>query len=161
MTRYALQPRYRRYVKGYGFRSFARNLANRGLVSTMVRSAAERGKNLAKSALEKGKSLGKKGLKTAKELSKSKTIREAVGKNTEKVLAKSADVAGDFVSKKISDFGSRYREPEEDEEEIPSSSGRTTSAREVLEEEMEKRPKRYIPPDLRRRLIEELRLTNL
>ena len=29
MTRYALQPRYRRYVKGYGFMSFAKNLANR------------------------------------------------------------------------------------------------------------------------------------
>ena len=58
MTRYALQPRYRRYVRGQGFRSFAKNLANRGLVSTMARTAAERGKNLAKSALEKGKVLG-------------------------------------------------------------------------------------------------------
>ena len=80
MTRYALQPRYRRYVRGYGFMSFAKNLANRGLVSTMVRSAAERGKNLAKSAFERGKSLGKKGLKKATELSKSKTIRKAVDK---------------------------------------------------------------------------------
>ena len=90
MTRYALQPRYRRYVRGQGFRSFAKNLANRGLVSTMVRAAAAKGKNLAKSALEKGKSLGRKGLKTARELSKSKTIRKAVGENVEKVLAKSA-----------------------------------------------------------------------
>ena len=102
--------------------------------------------------------MGKKGIKTARELSKSKTIREAVGKNSERVLAKSADVAGDFVSKKISDFGSRYREPEEeDDEEIPNNSRRETSAREVLAEEMEERPKRYIPPGLRR----INRLTNL
>ena len=66
MTRYALQPRYRTYVKGYGFMSFAKNLANRGLVSTMVRAATDRGKNLAKSTLEKSKALGKKGLKKQK-----------------------------------------------------------------------------------------------
>ena len=100
MTRYALQPRYRRYVRGYGFMSFAKNLANRGLVSTMVRAAADRGKNLAKSALDKGKSLGKKVIKAAKDLSKLKTIRKAVDRNVKKVVAKSADVAGDFVSKK-------------------------------------------------------------
>ena len=142
--------------------SFAKNLANRGLGSTMVRSAAERGKNLVKSAFDKGKSLGKKGLKKATELSKSKTIRKAVDRNVKKVVAKSADVAGDFVSKKISDFGSRYREPEEEEEEeIPSNSRREASAREVLAEEMEDKPKRYIPPELRRKIIDELRLTNL
>ena len=161
MTRYVLQPRYRRYVRGYGFMSFAKNLANRGLVSTMVRAAADRGKNLAKSALDKGKVLGKKGLKKATELSKSKTIRKAVDRNVKKVVAKSADVAGDFVSKKISDFGSRYREPEEEEEEIPSNVRREASAREVLAEEMEDKPKRYIPPELRRKIINELRLTNL
>ena len=48
-------------------------------------------------------------------------------KNVEKVVAKSADVAGDFVSKKISDFGSRYREPEEeDEEELLNNTKRET-----------------------------------
>ena len=153
MARYALQPRYRRYVRGYGFMSFAKNLANRGLVSTMVRAAADRRKTLVKSAFEKDKSLGKKGLRKATELSKSKTIRKAVDRNIKKVVAKSADVAGDFVSKKISDFGSRYREPEEeeDEEEIPDNARRETSAREVLAEEMEDKPKRYIPPELRRK----------
>ena len=49
--RYALQPRYRRYVRGYGFLSFAKNLAKRGLVSTAVRAAAKKatdaGKKLA------------------------------------------------------------------------------------------------------------------
>lgn len=40
--RYALQPRHRRYVRGYGFMSFAKNLAKRGLVSTAVRTAVKR-----------------------------------------------------------------------------------------------------------------------
>ena len=29
MTRYSVEPRTRKYVKGYGFLSFARNLSNK------------------------------------------------------------------------------------------------------------------------------------
>ena len=65
------------------------------------------------------------------------------------------------MSKKISDFESRYREPEEEDEEIPDNARRETSAREVLAEEMEDKPKRYILPELRRKIINESRLTNL
>ena len=129
------------------------------LVSTAIRSAA-------KQATEKGKSLARKGISAAKDLAKSKTIRKAIKQNTKKIVAKAADVARDFVSKKISDFGSRYCEPSEEDnvcaiEEIPNNVRREASAREVLDEEMEGKPKRCIPPELRRKLIDELRLTNL
>ena len=73
-------------------------------------------------------------------------------KNVKKVAAKAADVAGDFVTSKIADAGARYKQPEEMIDDV---------AEDAQPEEEAPLPKRYIPPEMRRKIIEELRLTNL
>ena len=50
MTRYFIQPRTRKYVKGYGFFSFARNLSNKykeHLLDTGLDSSKYASKNVA------------------------------------------------------------------------------------------------------------------
>ena len=36
--RYSIEPRERRYVKGYGFLSFARNFGNKKLMNTAIKT---------------------------------------------------------------------------------------------------------------------------
>ena len=47
--RYSLEPRYRKYVKGYGFLSFARNFGEK-YGQKLMDSAAKTGKDFAKAA---------------------------------------------------------------------------------------------------------------
>ena len=54
--RYSVEPRYRVYVKGYGFLSFAKNLSNKysqNLIDTAKKSATDALKTASKRAIQK------------------------------------------------------------------------------------------------------------
>ena len=60
--RYSIEPRERRYVKGYGFLSFARNIGNKygkKLMNTAIKTVtnfnSKYGKNLTYTAIKTGK----------------------------------------------------------------------------------------------------------
>ena len=94
MTRYSLESRRRRYVKGYGFLSFTKNIGKRALKA---------GKEIGKSGLVKTaiKSAGKKAIDAGKELARSDTFKKAVKSVGEKAVSQAADAAGDFIGSKI------------------------------------------------------------
>ena len=73
--RYSLEPRYRKYVQGQGFMSFAKNIGNKY-----------------------GKKYGNKLLDNS--ISAGKDFAKIAGK---KALTKSAEVAGDMIGNKIAD----------------------------------------------------------
>ena len=51
--RYSIEPRERRYVKGYGFLSFAKNKYGQKLVDSAKKSATDALKTASKRAIEK------------------------------------------------------------------------------------------------------------
>ena len=88
--RYSIQPRERRYIKGYGFLSFARNFVNRygkKLMNTVIKAGitfnSKYGKKLTETAIKTGKDFA--------------TI---AGK---KIVHKSAEATGDLIGNKIAD----------------------------------------------------------
>ena len=88
--RYSIEPRERRYVKGYGFMSFARNFGNKygkKLMNTAIKTStnvnSKYGKKLTDTAIKTGKYFA--------------TI---AGK---KILHKSAEATGDLIGNKIAD----------------------------------------------------------
>ena len=108
--RYSIEPRERRFVKGYGFMSFARNVSDK----------------YSKSLMDKGIDVSKKFAKSA-------------GK---KILKETAKATGDLIGNKIAD-------------KITSASKKSRSDEvnnEILKE-------RYISPNDRQKIIDELKLT--
>ena len=99
--RYSIEPRKRRYVKGYGFMSFARNFSNK----------------YSKSLIDKGIDVSKNSAKTA-------------GK---RILQKSAEATGDLTGNQIVD---------------------KITAKPIKDATNE----RYVSPDKRHKIIDELRL---
>ena len=88
--RYSIEPRERRYVKGYGFMSFERNFGNKygkKLMNTAIKTStnfnSKYGKKLADTAIKTGKDFA--------------TI---AGK---KIVHKSAEATGDLIGNKIAD----------------------------------------------------------
>ena len=116
MTRYSLQPRYRKHIKGYGYASIVKNLA----------------KSVAAPALKAA----------AKNIAGSKVVRDA-GKQ---VVQKSAEMAGNTLSRKIAELGAP-------EEIVEGTRNIVSSAPEIA--------KRNIPPALRKKIIRELKLANI
>ena len=56
MMRYSIQPRFRKYVKGYGFLSFAKNFGNKygkKLKDTATKTGMDAAKNLSKRVVQK------------------------------------------------------------------------------------------------------------
>ena len=88
--RYSLEPRYRRYVQGQRFISFARNIGNKYGRKTFDKS------------IDVGKSMRKKyGKKILdKSINAGKDFAKIVGK---KVLIKSAEATGNLIGNKIAD----------------------------------------------------------
>ena len=88
--RYSIEPRERRYVKGYGFMSFARSFGNKD------------GKKLMNTAIKTGTKFnskyGKKLTDTA--IKTSKDFATIAGK---KIFHKRAEAAGDLIGNKIAD----------------------------------------------------------
>ena len=84
--RYSLEPRYRRYVQGQGFMSFARNIGKKY------------SKKIFDKSIDVGKSMKKKYGK--KILDNSLSAGKIAGK---KVLTKSAEATGDLIGNTIAD----------------------------------------------------------
>ena len=80
--RYSIEPRERRYVKGYGFLSFARNI----------------GTHAAKVAKNMSNKYSQKLVDTAKK-SATDTIKTA----SKRVIQKTAEATGDLIGNKIAD----------------------------------------------------------
>ena len=105
--RYSLEPTYRRYVKGYGFLSFARKFGDKY------------GKKLMDTATKVGTSkYGKKIIDTTKK--QGSEFAKTAGK---RIVQKSAEATGDLIGNKIADkitsLGkSKNKEKETSEEEI-------------------------------------------
>ena len=84
--RYSLEPRYRRYVQGQGFMSFARNIGNKY------------GKKIFDISKSMKKIYGKKILDNS--LSAGKDFAKIAGKKT---LTKNAEATGDLIGNKTAD----------------------------------------------------------
>ena len=86
--RYSLEPSYRKYVHGYGFMSFTKNIRNKY------------GRKIFDKSIDVGKSMKKKcGKKILdKSMDAGKDFAKIAGK---KVLTKSAEATGDLIGNKI------------------------------------------------------------
>ena len=87
---YSIEPRERRYVKGYGFMSFTRNFVNK-YGKKLMNTAIKTGTNFNS---KYGKKLTDTAIKTGKDFA---TI---AGK---KIVHKSAEATGDLIGNKIAD----------------------------------------------------------
>ena len=128
--RYSLEPRYRKYVQGQGFMSFAKNIGNKY------------GKKLFDKSIDVSKKYGKKyGNKLLdNSLNAGKDFAKIAGK---KVLTKSAEATGDMIGNKIADRitkSSRNKAQKEDDR--------------IMEETQEL----IIPPEKREQIIRDLKL---
>ena len=127
--RYSIEPRDRKYVKGYGFPSFARNI---GTHPTKV------AKNIS----------NKYGQKLADTASKS--VTDAIKTASKRVIQKIAEATGDLVGNKIADkitTASKKSLKKSRDKELLS----TEFNKEIPKE-------RYISPKERQQIIDELRM---
>ena len=128
--RYSLEPRYRRYVQGQGFMSFARNIGNKY------------GRKIFDKSIDVGKKMSNKyGTKILdKSMDAGKNFAKIAGK---KVLTKNAEATGDMIGNKIADRitkSSRNKAQKEDDR--------------IMEETQEL----IIPPAKRQQIIRDLKL---
>ena len=112
--RYSIEPRYRIYVRGYGFMSFARSMSN------------------------------KYGKKLVDKVKKSAT--DAVKTASKRAIKNTAEATGDLIGNKIVD-------------KITSVSKKSTKKLPTIDEdaELSTHKKRYISPEERQQIIDELR----
>ena len=128
--RYSIEPRERRYVKGYGFMSFAKNFGNKygkKLMNTAIKTGAnfnsKYGKKLTDTAIKTGKNFA--------------TI---AGK---KIVHKSAEATGDLIGNKIADkITAKPSKKSHNEDNVNN---------EILKE-------KYISPKERQKILNELKL---
>ena len=131
---YSIEPRERRYVKGYGFLSFARNFGNK-YGKKLMNTAIKTGTNFNR---EYGKKLTDTAIKTGKDFA---TI---AGK---KIVHKSAEATEDLIGNKIADKITAKPSKKPHNEEIQSDE---------INNEIPK--ERYISPKERQKIIDELKL---
>ena len=130
----SIEPRERRYVKGYSFMSFARNFGNK-YGKKLMNTAIKTGTNFNS---KYGKELTDTAIKTGKDFA---TI---AGKTT---VHKSAEAIGDLIDNKIAD-------------KITSASKKSQNEELQSDEVNNEIPKeRYISPKERQKIIDELKLT--
>ena len=131
---YSIEPREKRYVKGYGFLSFAKNFGNKygkKLMNTAIKTGTIFNSKY-------GKKLTDTAIKTRKDFS---TI---AGK---KIVHKSAEATGDLIGNKIAD-------------KITSASKKTHNEEIQSNEVNNEIPKeRYISPKERQKIINGLKPT--
>ena len=113
--RYSIEPRYRIYVRGYGFMSFARSMSNK---------------------------YGKKLVDAVK-----KSAADAVKTASKRAIQKTAEATGDLIGNKIAD-------------KITTISKKSTKKLPTIDEDVELSTHkiRYISPEERQQVIDELRL---
>ena len=131
--RYSIELKERRYVKGYGFLSFARNFGNK-YGKTLMNTAIKTGANFNS---KYGKKLTDTAIKTSKDFA------TTAGK---KIVHKSAEATGDLIGNKIADKITSASKKSQDEE-IQSNEVNNEIPKE-----------KYIPPKERQKIIDELRL---
>ena len=123
--RYSIEPRERRYVKGYGFLSFARNI----------------GTHAAKVAKNTSNKYNQKLIDTAK-----KSATDAIKTASKRAIQITAEATGDLIGNKIADN-------------ITSASKKSQNKEIQSNEVNNEIPKeRYISPNQRQQIIDELRL---
>ena len=132
--RYSIQPRERRYVKGYGIMSFARNCGNK-YGKKLMNTAIKTGTNFNS---KYGKKLTDIAIKTGKDFA---TI---AGKT---IVHKSAEATGDLIGNKIADKITAKPSKKSQNEELQSNQVNNEIPKE-----------RYIPPKEPKNIIDELRL---
>ena len=131
--RYSIEPRERRYIKGYGFLSFARNFGNK-YGKKLMNTAIKTGTNFNS---KYGKKLTDTAIKTGKDFA---TI---AGK---KIVHKTAEATGDLIGNKIA-------------EKITSVSKKSQNEEIQSNEVNNEIPKeRYIRPKESQKIIDELKL---
>ena len=131
--RYSLEPEYRKYVKGYGFLSFARRLGDKYGIS-FAKKLGDKGKSVISSA--KTKKLMIMATNAGKDFGK------IAGKKT---IHKSAEVTGDLIGNKIADKITSLGKPKSKEEKDETN-------------DMEETQELYISPEKRERIIRDLKL---
>ena len=132
--RYSIEPKERRYVKGYGFLSFARYFGNK-YGKKLMNTAIKTGTNFNS---KYGKKLTDTALKTGKDFA------AIAGK---RIVHKSAEATGDFIDNKIAG-------------KITSASKKSQNEEIQSDEVNNEIPKeRYISPKERQKIIDELKLT--
>ena len=132
--RYSIEPRERRFVKGYGFMSFTRNFFNK-YGKKLINTAIKTGTNFNS---KYGKKLIDTAIKTGKDLA---TIP---GK---KIVHKTAEATGHLIGNKIADKITSASKKSQNEE-IQSNEVNNEISKE-----------RYIFPKERQKIIAELKLT--
>ena len=148
--RHSLEPEYRKYVKGYGFLSFARNFGSKygkKLMNTAIKTGANFNSKY-------GKKLTDTAIKTGKDFA---TI---AGK---KIVHKSAEATGDLVGNKIAEkITSMGRSKEIRSKELHPAVDPAVKPRSKKEKDetniMEKTQEIYIPPEKRKQIIKDLKL---
>ena len=132
--RYSIEPRERRYIKGYGFLSFAKKFSSKY------------GKKLMNTAIKTGANFNSKYDKklTDTAIKTGKGFAMIAGK---KIVHKSAEATGDLIGNKITDKITAKPSKKSQNEEIQSN-----------EVNNEKPKERYILPKERQRIIDELKL---
>ena len=132
--RYSIEPKERRYVKGYGFLSFARHFGSK-YGKKLMNTAIKTGSNFNS---KYGKKLTDTAIKTGKDFA---TI---AGK---KIVHKSAEATGDLIGNNIAD-------------KITSASKKSHNEEVQSNEVNNEMPKeRCISPKERQKVIDELKLT--
>ena len=131
---YSIEHRERRYVKGYGFLSFAKNFSNKY------------GKKLMNTAIKTGTNFNSKYRKklTDTAIKTGKDFATIAGK---KIVHKSAEAAGDLIGNKVADKITAKHSKKSQNEEIQSNEVNNEIPKE-----------RYIPTKERQKIIDELRL---
>ena len=132
--RYSIEPRERRYIKGYGFLSFAKSFGNK-YGKKLMKTAIKIGTNFNS---RYGKKLTDTAIKTAKDFA---TI---AGK---KIVHKSAEAFRDLIGNKIADKITAKPSKKSQNEEIQSNEVNNEIPKE-----------KYILPKERQKIIDELRL---
>ena len=129
--RYSIEPRERRYVKGYGFLSVAKNIGTHAA-------------NVAKNMSNK---YSQKIVDTAK-----KSVTDSIKTASKRAIQKTAEA---IIGNKIADKITAKPSPKD----VTSASKKSHNREIQLNEVNNEIPKeRYIPPKERRKIIDELRL---
>ena len=122
--RYSIEPRERRYVKGYGFLSFARNLGTHS-IKFAKNLNNENGQKLADSA--------------------KKSATDAFRIASKRAIQKTAEATGDLIDNTIADKITSYSKK-------PANEPHSNDVGNQIPKE------RYISPQERQKIIDELRL---
>ena len=131
MTSYSVQPRDRIFIKGYGFLSFAKNM----------------GKHIGKNISKNLSSKYSPGMLAARQKIVDHTKQSATDAlitDSKRVIQKTAEETGDLTGNKIADKITRVSK-------TSPKNNSETNEEEILRE-------RYTSPELRQKIIDDLRL---